>query len=283
MVSMMGVVRSALRQRLREVAGEGSWSDERQRDAWASIAKILDLELAVMLSTYEEAFVRRARAGERLATLGQVAASIGHELRNPLAVIDSSITLLRRRVSEEPRVAKHLDRVVEQVRVADGIITNLLGMVRDQPPKRECVALEMLVDETWAAVQHRRDVTLEIELAVSTAWVDRRQVRQLLLNLLQNAIDAGAARVRVVSRAEDEAFDLIVEDDGRGLPVDAEGWLFEPLATTREQGSGLGLALCHRIVEKHGGSIGAERLERGTRMRARFAAALNAPEVPCES
>ena len=70
--------------------------------------------LAVMVETYQEAFVRRARNGERLATIGQIAATIGHELRNPLAVIDSSLALLRRRVPEDPRIAKHLDLSLEE-------------------------------------------------------------------------------------------------------------------------------------------------------------------------
>jgi len=278
MVSMMGIVRTDLDRRLRKVAADGDWSAERRRDSWASLSKLLDLELAVMLSTYEEAFVRRARAGERLATLGQVAASIGHELRNPLAVIDSSMVLLRRRMRDEPRIAKHLDRIGDQVKVADGIITNLLGMVRDHPPKRQSVALETLVEETWASVHDATDATLEKDLHVAEARVDPGQLRQLVVNLLQNAIDAGATRCRVVSRADGEVLELIVEDDGGGLPEDAESWLFEPLVTTREQGSGLGLALCHRIVEKHGGTIGAERLEDGTRMRARFAGALGEAE-----
>jgi signal transduction histidine kinase len=277
MVSMMGVIRSSLERRLRDL-GDAGWSEERRIAAWSSLAKLLDLELAVMLSTYEAVFVRRARAGERLATLGQVAASIGHELRNPLAVIDSSVELVRRRIGDEPKVTKHLDRVGEQVRVADGIITNLLGMVRDQPPKRRRTDVAATVEQTWAAVRDRGDATLETELAVTEAWVDPTQIRQLVLNLLQNAIDAGAGRVRVSSRLEEDALELLVEDDGHGLPEGAEAWLFEPLATSREQGSGLGLALCHRIVEKHGGSIGAERLERGTRVRARFAAALDEPE-----
>jgi len=278
MVSMMGIIRGELDARLREKAVADSWSTEELRSAWTAIAKILDLELAVMLSTYEEAFVRRARAGERLATIGQVAATIGHELRNPLAVIDSSLALLRRRVSTEPKVARHLDRIGEQVRVADGIITNLLAMVRDQPPVRVRVNLAGQLHEAWELVRDRGDATLETDLEVSEGWLDAGHVRQLLLNLLQNAIDAGATRIRAVTRAQDSELELVIEDDGRGLPEDAEGWLFEPLATSRQQGSGLGLALCQRIVDKHDGSIRAERLAKGTRLRARFGAALEAPE-----
>lgn len=279
MVAMMGIIRTELDARLRSAAGAHDWSPERRRGCWSAITKLLDLELAVMLSTYEEAFVRRARAGERLATIGQVAATIGHELRNPLAVIDSSLALLRRRTPDEPRVAKHLDRIGEQVRIADGIITNLLAMVRDQPPVRVRVDLAAQLRDAWELLRDREGAVLETDLEVSEGWLDAGHIRQLVINLLQNAIDAGATRVRAVTRVRNGELELVIEDDGKGLPEDAEGWLFEPLATSRQQGSGLGLALCRRIVDKHDGSITAERLERGTRLRARFGAALEAPEA----
>lgn len=278
MISMMGIIRAELDARLGAAVAAGSWPAERRQRAWAAIGKILDLELAVMLSTYEEAFVRRARAGERLATIGQVAATIGHELRNPLAVIDSSLALLRRRASAEPKVTRHLDRIGDQVRVADGIITSLLAMVRDQPPARALVDLGAQLDEAWKLVRSRGDAVLEKDLAVTEGWLDAAHLRQLVLNLLQNAVDAGASRVRAMTRAREGELELVIEDDGQGLPEDAEGWLFEPLATSRKQGSGLGLALCQRIVSKHDGSIRAERLEQGTRLRARFGAALEAPQ-----
>ncbi len=276
MVSMMGIIRTELDDRLR--AATDGWAVDERRAAWSAVGKILDLELAVMLSTYEEAFVRRARAGERLATIGQVAATIGHELRNPLAVIDSSLALLRRRAPDEPKVRKHLDRIGEQVRAADGIITNLLAMVRDQPPVRVRVDLSAQLQDAWDLVRNGEGAVLETDLEVREGWLDAGHIRQLVLNLLQNAVDAGATRVRAVTRVRDGELELVIEDDGKGLPEDAEGWLFEPLATSRQQGSGLGLALCRRIVEKHEGTIVAERLERGTRLRASFGAALEAPE-----
>lgn len=278
MVSMMGLIRSELDVRLRRSAAERQWPPERVAEAWSSTSKLLDLELAVMLATYEEAFVRRARAGERLATIGQVAATIGHELRNPLAVIDSSLVLIQRRLPDEPKVSKHLNRISEQVRVADRIITSLLSMVRDQPPVRVRVDLAAQLDEAWEQVRDRGGATLRKDLEVQEAWLDAGHIRQLLLNLLQNAVDAGAAQVVARTRALDGELELVVEDDGKGLPEDAEGWLFEPLATSRQQGSGLGLALCRRIVDKHDGSIRAERLERGTRLRARFGGAFEEPQ-----
>ena len=276
MVSMMGVVRTELERTLADVAADGRWSAEREAATRAAVDKLLDLELAVMLETYQEASLRRVRSGERLATVGQIAASIGHELRNPLAVIDSSLMLVRRRAPDDERVTKHLDRIGAQVKVADAIITNLLAMVRDQPPTRARVDLEAVARDAWSSLLVR-EAHLELDLAVREARLDPAHLRQLLVNLFQNALQAGAENITLTGRAEGSALELAVSDDGAGLPTGAEDWLFEPLATARRGGSGLGLALCQRIVQKHAGSIAAERLETGTRFVARFGAAVPAP------
>ncbi|MAQ15306.1 MAG: histidine kinase [Sandaracinus sp.] len=273
MVSMMGLLRSELDGVLVAAGADRQWNATVVDDTRIALAKLLDLELAVMVETYQEAFVRRARNGERLATIGQIAATIGHELRNPLAVIDSSLALLRRRVPEDPRIAKHLDRIGGQVKVADTIISNLLSMVRDRPPQRSKVSLSRLIADAWGSIRHTEKVELTSALDRDEVFVDPAQVRQLLVNLLQNSVQAGAERVRVTSRMDDLALVLTVDDDGDGLPEGAENWLFEPLATARDNGSGLGLALCMRIVEKHEGALVAERLPRGTRMAATLAGA----------
>ena len=90
-----------------------------------------------MLHTYREDLLSRATRSERLATFGQLVGSIGHELRNPLGVIESSLFLLRGRAGDDDRVKKHLDRIGEQVRLSNQIISGLLDMVRDRPLPRE--------------------------------------------------------------------------------------------------------------------------------------------------
>src|SRR3954470_24117299 len=120
-----------------------------QRIATA-LNQILDLELAIMLETYREDLVQKNRDAERLATIGQFAASIGHELRNPLGVIDSSLFLRRQHLpagcAAVPGVAKHLARIEREVLRASKTINDVLDLARDRPPQRQRTELRRLVD-----------------------------------------------------------------------------------------------------------------------------------------
>src|SRR4029079_13778995 len=125
-----------------------------QRFATA-LNQILDLELAIMLDTYLEDLVEKNRNTERLANIGQLGASIGHELRNPLGVIDSSLYLLRQHlgpdVASSRNVAKHLDRIASEVARANKTINDLLDLARNRPPQRQRIAARRLVDRAGGA------------------------------------------------------------------------------------------------------------------------------------
>src|SRR5436853_2204959 len=104
----------------------------RLRKSRVAVGKILDLELAIMLHTYREALLSQQARTERLSTFGQLVGSIGHELRNPLGVIESSLYILRGRLAEDdPRARKHVERIAEQLGIANSIISDLLDMIRD--------------------------------------------------------------------------------------------------------------------------------------------------------
>ncbi|MFW6086913.1 MAG: protoglobin domain-containing protein [Myxococcota bacterium] len=257
-----------------DALGDDEWPVQRVRDAHAAIDKICDMELAIMLETYREDYITRIRGTERLATLGQLAASIGHELRNPLAVVETSLHLLRRQVVGNPRAERHFKRIGEQVVLCGTIINDLLEMARDRPPQRAMSDVRSLVHEAVRGLPHREDVTFELDLPddLPQADIDPGQIRQLLVNLTMNAVqavrsgDGTAGTVRVKAEATDGRLVLRVEDDGPGLSPEAQARLFEPLFTTRSKGIGLGLALCRRIVDKHGGTIaGRNRPEGGAR------------------
>jgi signal transduction histidine kinase len=221
--------------------------------------KILDLELAVMLETYREDLLMRQARVERLSTFGQLVGSIGHELRNPLGVIETSLFLLRQR-EPEGRSAKHLDRIGEQLKVANGIIDALLDLIRDRPLARSPVRLAEVAAAAAGAIAFPPGVKFSAEGLEGLPPVDGDpvQLRQVLLNLLQNAVHATSPRgeVRVVAAAADGGIEVAVEDSGPGVDATTMRRLFEPLITTKAQGIGLGLALVKRIVERHGGSVG---------------------------
>jgi signal transduction histidine kinase len=226
------------------------------RDA---LGKILDLELAVMLNTYRDDLLAQQSRVERLSTFGQLVGSIGHDLRNPLGVIETSLFILRGRAGEDERVKKHLDRIAEQLSIANGIVTNLLDMIRERPLRREPVALAAVLAGAAAAVRRPAEVTIALDGLDALPPVDGDpvQLRQVFVNLLENAVHAAspAGEVRVRGAAPEGAVEVAVEDSGPGVDPATRRRLFEPLVTTKEKGIGLGLALVKRIAERHGGSV----------------------------
>jgi len=124
---------SVIRGRLTRIALDTAAGRDAGRDEVAAVTRLLDLELAVMLHTYREAGLARLLRSERLATFGQFAASIAHELRNPLGVIESSAFLVRKRLADvPPAVARHLEKIDAQVRLSNRIIVSVLDLVRDR-------------------------------------------------------------------------------------------------------------------------------------------------------
>lgn len=262
MVSMMSVLRRELQHAVSVEAPAAGWGPEAVADLRDALDSILDIELALMLDTYREDHESRMRSKERLASLGQLAASIGHELRNPLAVIDSSTHLIARRTNDE-RVSKHLDRIRGQVARSNYIITDLLELARNRPPRRKEIQARQLVEGGFSELA-RDGITLELVVVrEGVVNVDEPQLRQVVLNLVQNALQAATSRVRVAVGAEDGTLRLEVVDDGSGFTREVKANLFEPLFTTKANGIGLGLWLCRRIVENHGGSLVASEVPGG--------------------
>jgi signal transduction histidine kinase len=246
----------------------------------AALAKILDLELGIMLHTYREDLEAQQARAERLATFGQLVGSIGHELRNPLGVMETSLYILRGRIGDDERAQRHAERIGEQLGIASGIISDLLEMIRERPLKRERLLLGKVIDEARALLRpgSTRLVLPSAEAGRVRVDGDPSQLRQVLVNLLQNGIEAagedGTVELRLSSSGPQIA--LEVEDSGPGVPDEVRHRLFEPLITTRPKGIGLGLALVKRIVDRHQGTVTCE--PRGDLGGARFLVRLPAAE-----
>jgi two-component system sensor histidine kinase HydH len=274
MFGAMNVIREALGASIDRL-----WTadPDRRRRSRAAVGKVLDLELAIMLHTYREDLLSRATRSERLATFGQLAGSIGHELRNPLGVIESSLYLLRSRTGEDERARKHLDRIGDQVRISNQIITGLLDMVRDRPLTPETVEAAALLRESAGQLSPPPGVTLSVESPPDlSVRGDPVQLGQALVNLIMNAFEATLprGRVRLAARGEGGQVAFDVEDEGAGIPESVRGRLFEPLITSKAHGNGLGLAFVKRVAERHGGSVSHEpRHGGGTRFTLRVPAA----------
>lgn len=248
---------------------ESVYRDERERERATSDAvdKLFDLELAIMLHTYREDSEDRMRRNERLAAVGQIAASIGHDLRNPLSVIQSSLYILRKRVSEDDRAMRHIERIHEQIDLCNNIISNLLHLARNHPLRRSPVDIGDVFRSALSGLSLPASITVHIEIpAPIPLEADAGLLRQAIANLISNAIEAhgrNPGNIYLSATAGDESIIVEVADDGPGFDTDTIARVFEPLVTTRASGTGLGLALVKGVTERHGGTVQAYNRAQG--------------------
>ncbi|MFB9324762.1 nitrogen regulation protein NR(II) [Paenibacillus aurantiacus] len=201
---------------------------------------------------------------ERLSLVGQMAASITHEIRNPMAVIRGFIQLMRERSPENQR--DYFRIVMDELDRANGIINDFLSMAQTRLSERAPVSLHELVAELLPLLMadaNMRGLQVELELAgeMPLLMLNAKEIKQLILNLCRNGMEAmeqqkGTLRIRTLVTAAD--IELQVADEGHGIPPDRLERLFEPFFTTKTQGTGLGLAMCLGIAERHGGTIRVE-------------------------
>lgn len=260
MISAMNVIRLQVRERLSGILDEAAGEDHATRDA---VQRVLDLDLAIMLHTYREDLEAAQKRAERLATYGQLIGSIGHELRNPLAVIETSLYLLKGSVGESEKAKKHLERIGHQVTLANDIITQLLDLIRERPLVPQRVDLGAVARDAVSGLEPPATTTLQLLGFDAPCPVDGdpTQLRQVVVNLVDNALYAAGVdgRVSVTLETGGRQARLLVDDSGPGIDPAIRNRLFEPLVTTRPRGIGLGLALVRRVVERHGGEVVASR------------------------
>ncbi|BAL96222.1 sensor histidine kinase [Rubrivivax gelatinosus] len=208
----------------------------------------------------------------RLGILGEMASNIAHELNQPLAAITNYAEGMTRYIdagrTDTAFLRDGARGIAGQAERAAVIIRRIRGFVRRRDARREPLDLDLVVRETLPLFAHaaaRRGIPLLLRLdgALPPVQADRIEIEQVLLNLLQNALDAtpdGVAHERgiVVTTAQGVAgVELAVRDHGSGLPPEVQARLFDPFFTTKPQGLGLGLSICRTIVESHGGRLTA--------------------------
>ncbi len=219
-----------------------------------------------------ETHMRRA---ERLATVGQLAAGIAHEIRNPLAAISGSVELLHSspQASDDDRALMAI--VHREIERLNTMIGDLLDYANPKPTQPVDFDLAVLVDETVRVARADKAfavVELDTDIRGPLPYNgDPAKLRQVMWNLVRNAADSGGKRVRVEARDDDDGTAITVADDGTGIPAEQLARIFDPFFTTKHKGTGLGLATSHAVVSEHGGRIDVESsVERGTTMTVRL-------------
>jgi PAS domain S-box-containing protein len=221
--------------------------------------------------TEEYNLALRTRRAERLASLGTMAAGLAHEIRNPINAAHLQLNLARRRLTRaggEPSVIRAIELADSEMTRLAVLVEDFLRFARPQPLRLATGDLRATADATVALVGPEAEA-LGVAVAIAAGepvWAefDDEKIKQVLLNLLRNAIEAtepgGSVAVRVARR--DQVACLDVTDEGPGVPSGAP--IFEPFFTTKEQGTGLGLAIVHRIVSDHGGGVEVATSPEGT-------------------
>ena len=218
-----------------------------------------------MAASLEDAQETRIRV-EKLAALGQLAASVGHDLRSPLGAIRNAVHYIDKRlagteIGADARVRQFLGVIDKEISASTKIISDLLDFARERRPSRSACALRPLVADAISVVALPRPVRIDNDIpdALPVLDLDRDQLRQALVNMLQNAVESippdREGRVRLTACMASGQIALSIADNGEGIPAEVRARLFEPLFTTKLKGTGLGLTIVAGVIRRHGGVI----------------------------
>jgi signal transduction histidine kinase len=207
----------------------------------------------------------QARLRDRLAALGQMAAGLAHEIRNPLASLQVLADLLKRSLGERPEELELVEEIRGELDVLTRLVNGRLAFVRPHAAMRAPVELAELVREALRRARARIPFEGDVELAVPAGMrpsLDALQLESLLVNLIVNAFEAMAGLpperprlLRIEASEQDGELRLAVADNGPGVPAEDRERVFYPFFTTRDEGTGVGLAEVHKAVVSHGGSV----------------------------
>ncbi len=217
----------------------------------------------------------------RLSSLGMLAAGIAHEIRNPLSAVKTFLDLLPERLADHDFVHEFRDTSLGELRRVTNLITDLLALGKSSAAKHAAIDLAPTLEPVIRLMEstaHKRriEVLYRHEGELPTVFANADQLKQITLNLILNAVEASqpGANVTVTMRGDAERAILEIADEGSGIPADTLDHIFDPFYTTKETGTGLGLALVYQMVREHGGDITVEStVGRGTTFRVALPAA----------
>ncbi len=267
----------------------------RLEDELEGVMHGLEHEVEARTAELREAHEQLVRT-EKLSSLGKLAASIAHEINNPLAGILTFAKLVSRTLADGPpddarraALQRNLALIERETQRCSTIVRNLLDFARERPMQPRCLDPRAPLDEALSLLEDQlktHDIEVERDLAaVPEVVADFGQLRQAFLNIAFNACEAmgHSGRLKVTTRDAGDAIEVVISDTGPGIEPERLQKIFDPFFTTKEKGTGLGLSVVYGIVERHGGKISVEsELGRGTAFTIRLPvpAAAAAPSAP---
>ena len=234
--------------------------------AWVGVVVYRDMIAPLRVKLVEtRALVERQ---EKLASLGVLAAGVAHEIRNPLTAVKARLYTQQKRLPPGSPEAEDALVINKEINRLERIVRDVLQFARPAEPNRMRVSVRAMLEEVRELLGpplEKQGIQLLLETSVATeVLADLQQIKQVLINLVQNAADSIGHTGTITLRARlgsnrlqgaAGAVVLEVEDTGKGIPPEVQKRLFDPFFTTKESGTGLGLAIAARIVEKHGGVL----------------------------
>ena len=216
--------------------------------------------------------MKKMRRTEQMVVVGELAAGLGHEVKNPLAGIKAAVNLLSEELTLNKEDRDLFSRIVEQVGRLEALMKGFLNFAKPPKPQWERVSVNEVLETTidFYQVSHQPslqafggiDIRKSMDEGLPRTMADPMQLQQVFLNLFLNAGDAmpdgGTLAVRSLYDASADSIRIDIKDTGAGIDPEILGRIFSPFLTTKTKGTGLGLAICKQMVEQHGGSIGAE-------------------------
>ncbi|MBN2366504.1 MAG: PAS domain S-box protein [Calditrichaeota bacterium] len=220
----------------------------------------------------------RLLRAERLAAIGKVAASVAHEIRNPLVSIGGFARLMDKKMTDNDELKKYTSIIINQVDHLESILNNILGIASPRPPEQVSVNIHDVIYHVLTMmdeVLHKKNIELDLQINCRQPQItgDEKQLFQAIMNIIKNAVEAipGKGTITIRTECSKQFVDIEVRDSGHGIAREALRKIYDPFFTTKSGGTGLGLAVVHQIIKDHKGYIEiSSELDRGTNVKIRL-------------
>ncbi|MBY6087933.1 sensor histidine kinase [Priestia flexa] len=218
--------------------------------------------------TDTEQLERRMHQSEKLALVGELAAGAAHEIRNPLAVIHGFLSLMNHGLSVDERKSFQVELLLKELERINSIVEEMLMLAKPRAPVMKAKRIDYVLEEIISFITaNNQAFTIQVEMEKAMVWIDDKQIKQVVHNLLRNSIEAmgGAGRMEITGMVKRNQYCIYLKDSGTGIPKEVQKSIFYPFTTSKENGTGLGLTIVKTILQNHGGDIElVETSEKGT-------------------